>query len=272
MPSSGVLTFCASVARDPCVGGEHHGAKPDRFFLPCRCAGACRHRRRVRGSARRPACPEHRRSIKCENGGQREEIVSLRTEHAKFFPRGRRPVHGRVHAGPIHFNKKGSWLEIDPTLVPSTLPGFAWENRRGPLSLKFAATAGVLELVHASDGTSTLGFTLAGASPLSVGAVEGNRITYTDVQPNVDLVFEVRRQGNGRSQAALRGSARRLQGEWLTAFRRRRCPRARGPMSRSGSRRGARGELHVGEPLVDAIDGAAVRVFELEVEVVDRRQ
>ena len=132
----------------------------------------------------------------------RDEIVSLRTATAKFFREADGSRTAQVYAGPIHFRARdGSWTEIDSTLVPSPLPRFAWQNRRGPVTFAFAAAAGEAELVRVREGSLTIGFGLAGASPLSVGVVDDNRITYPDVFPGIDLRFEV--QGENLKQALI---------------------------------------------------------------------
>jgi RHS repeat-associated protein len=126
----------------------------------------------------------------------REEIVSMRTENAKFFrePDGKKTA--QFYPGPIHFlDSEGAWEEIDTTIVPSTRPGYAFRNRQGSFAVEFAAPGGSVDTVRVETGSEAIRFTPVGANPLSVPRAEGSRVTYPDAYPGVDLVYEVRNNG-----------------------------------------------------------------------------
>jgi hypothetical protein len=121
-----------------------------------------------------------------------QELPSLRTETAKFFRMPDGSHVAEVYPGPIHYrDAQGYWQDIDTTLVPSTAPGFAWQNRAGSFSARFAASAGGSAVEEVADGPRRADFGLAGASP-STGTVTGSTITYSGVLPGVDVRFEVR--------------------------------------------------------------------------------
>jgi RHS repeat-associated protein len=126
----------------------------------------------------------------------RQEVVSLRTENAKFFRESDGKMTAEFHAGPIHFlTSEGVWEEIDTTIVPSTRPGYAFRNRQGAFRVDFAAGAGIRDTVRVESGSSTIGFTPVDGSPLSVPRAEGSRVTYPDVYPGVDLSYDVQNDG-----------------------------------------------------------------------------
>jgi RHS repeat-associated protein len=125
----------------------------------------------------------------------RQELVELRTANAKFFrePDGRSV--GQFYSAPIHFRSvEGVWEEIDTTLVPSTRVGFLWRISRGPVTIEFAPLARPADTVSLTSGSESLTFGPLEGAP-SAPVVEGSRITYPNVWPDTDLVYEVLPQG-----------------------------------------------------------------------------
>jgi RHS repeat-associated protein len=122
------------------------------------------------------------------------EVRDLRSATTKVF----KAPNGQVAAiasGPIHHDVNGQWTEIDPTLVPSNDPEFAWENRSGSVSVRLSATASDDALVELIRDTVVFRYGLIGANPFSLGVVSENRITYGDIRPGVDLELEVTSSG-----------------------------------------------------------------------------
>jgi hypothetical protein len=83
----------------------------------------------------------------------------------------------------------GHLHEFDDHLVAA--PG-GYTNASGPVGIHLADNTAAGEVVQASGtGGWSLGFSLAGASPSSAGAVSGAAIRYLNAQPAVDLVESV---------------------------------------------------------------------------------
>lgn len=122
-----------------------------------------------------------------------EEIVSLRKERSKIFETSDGSRVGRFFTGPVHYQATdGAWQDIDTTLVPSDRSGYAWRNAAAAFTVHFAATASSDDMVLVTDATSSVGFGLEGANAASVGVVDGSTITYPEIKPGIDLVYEVR--------------------------------------------------------------------------------
>jgi hypothetical protein len=119
-----------------------------------------------------------------------EEIDSERTRYAKVYeqPDGSRVAE--ISSDPIHFPVgDGTWKEIDNTLVRQS-DGNGFVNRANDLKVSFAGSADSPSLVDADYGPKAITLALAGATNAQPH-VSGNKITYPNILPAVDLVFEV---------------------------------------------------------------------------------
>ena len=122
-----------------------------------------------------------------------EELEALRGERSKIFLNSDGSRTGRFFTSPVHYQtQNGSWAEIDTTLVPSARAGYAWRNTAGSFEVHFSPTADEDEMVSVTDASSSVTFGFAGADPGSTAVVDGSKITYPDVKPGMDLVYEVR--------------------------------------------------------------------------------
>lgn len=134
-------------------------------------------------------------SLAAKTTGDRVEVTSARTERATTFanPDGTFTVEG--HTGQIRFREKGKWRDVDLTLVAG--PDGVVAPRGHALGLKLAgksSSAQGVDLVSiAEPGARTVTLAWPGALPKPV--LKGERATYADVQPGVDLVLEARRSG-----------------------------------------------------------------------------
>ena len=124
-----------------------------------------------------------------------EELTELRTQNIKFFQAADGSATAEIYAAPIHFRSDGEWREIDTSLKSSERPGYAFTNTRGPFRVDFAGSARSEEMVRIQSDGGGLSFGFAGASESAVGTVSGSQITYHDVRPGVDLVFDVTPEG-----------------------------------------------------------------------------
>lgn len=128
---------------------------------------------------------------------EREEIEELRDEYSKTFINPDGSYTKETTTEPIHFqNDAEKWVEIDSTLVPCEDPASdcGWENKRGPLDIEFAGRGSWSELLSVERGDKSFAFLNPGTSGQEP-VVEENRITYRNIFPTVDLVFEARSNG-----------------------------------------------------------------------------
>ena len=92
-----------------------------------------------------------------------------------------------VSAGPVNYqDQSGAWQPIDDTLVPSTVPGYAWQNRADGYRVLLPADLGGAP-IRVQRGGAWLSFQLAGAA--ARGSVSGNTVTYPDALPGVTVSF-----------------------------------------------------------------------------------
>jgi RHS repeat-associated protein len=124
------------------------------------------------------------------SGLLRREIVSERTQHTKVFQEIDGTKTAVTYTQPIHFRAgDGSWKEIDNEIVPQP-DGTGFENKAGGVSFDFAAGAGAPDLVEIAGSKGGFGFGLENARA-SEPVVAENTITYPDVFPGADLLFQV---------------------------------------------------------------------------------
>lgn len=116
------------------------------------------------------------------------ELENLRAKHSKTFamPDGtRRLEHSIAH---VHYqDARGAWLDCDPQLVvgpggqiSATGVAFSWRLHRAGVGYDFQAGA-----------EPTISMTLLGAAPNQNPVVSGNRVTFSEVFPGIDIEFVV---------------------------------------------------------------------------------
>ncbi len=129
-------------------------------------------------------------SSSVQQSATRDEVESERTKYAKVYaePDGTKTTN--IYTAPIHFKAAdGTWKEIDDTLMPQP-DGSGYENTAGALDVEFADSGDQPSLIQVTDASTSVRFGLQGAQG-STATVEGNEITYVDIYPGVDLVFQV---------------------------------------------------------------------------------
>jgi hypothetical protein len=129
-----------------------------------------------------------------EPPAERTELVSERTQHAKFFAEPDGTHTAEYFTGPVHYLEDGAWEEIDTTVVPAPQPGAEFTNAAGPVEVVFS-DPGSGETVSLTDGTESVGFSLAGEAPAAEAEAEGSGVGYQGIAPATDLTFEVLAQG-----------------------------------------------------------------------------
>ncbi|WP_406068327.1 RHS repeat-associated core domain-containing protein [Micromonospora sp. NBC_01638] len=124
--------------------------------------------------------------------GRKVLITGLTSESAEYTALPNGQVEARVHAGPVRMLTGSKWIPIDLTLRNS--PDGSIRSAAHPLDLKISGARGVggeLAAVGAGDNRLSMGW--QGALPAPI--LSGNRATYPDVAPGIDLVVEATRTG-----------------------------------------------------------------------------
>jgi RHS repeat-associated protein len=132
------------------------------------------------------------------------ESERLATSSTRVNPDGTSTTE--QHAGPIRFRESdGSWRDVDLTLAEQADGSVAPKGHPHGLRLKGATKTASLEapsstendVVSTDEGKGgTNGVTLAWKGKLGKPTLAGNRATYADVQPGVDLVVDALRSGH----------------------------------------------------------------------------
>src|SRR5437867_2430021 len=89
----------------------------------------------------------------------RQELVEQRNATTQVFLEADGSSTAEIHGQPINYqDASGAWQPIDPTLIPSTTPGFGWQNAAAGFTLQFASSPVAPQVVMVSAGGATLGF------------------------------------------------------------------------------------------------------------------
>ena len=117
------------------------------------------------------------------------EARSLWSSSSRTWEVGENTYRTQLFTSPVNYiDARGRWQEIDPTLMPSSEPGFAWENQAGPVRLLFPRSLATGSVRVERDG-AWVEFSLRDAS--GTASVSGSTVTYTDVYPGVSVRYEV---------------------------------------------------------------------------------
>jgi RHS repeat-associated protein len=129
------------------------------------------------------------------SAAQPVEVISLRTAYSSTFRNPDGSMSDVVHAIPVHYqDASGAWQDIDTSLVPADLSGYALQNAAGPFTVSFAGSARQSGLVRIASGNEVVSFGPESPAP-SVAASSGNAVSFDGVYPNTDLDFSVLRDG-----------------------------------------------------------------------------
>ncbi len=126
------------------------------------------------------------------------EDVSKRDSHSTTYANPDGTKTSEVTPAAQHYkDEDGDWVRIDSTLTAG-LPGTTvpyYRNTAGPFRVEFAKRLDEAPLakLRLPMGAS-VAYRLIGAAPVTAH-VSGNRATYVDALPGVDVVVEVTRQG-----------------------------------------------------------------------------
>jgi RHS repeat-associated protein len=122
------------------------------------------------------------------------EVIEERSETADVFvnPDGSRTA--KIYSGPVRMrDASGGFVPVDLTLRFAADGSIAPVAHPGALRLSGPVSAGTHELLSINAGGSRVALDWVGALPAPV--LTGNRATYREVRPGVDLVVEATRGG-----------------------------------------------------------------------------
>ncbi|MBM3933541.1 MAG: DNRLRE domain-containing protein [SAR202 cluster bacterium] len=122
------------------------------------------------------------------------EILQKRTSKSKTVLNVDGTYTDTVYSSPVHYEESpGVWRDIDNTLRPSLAEGYAFEKTANSFTAMFGDVSSA-DGVKVALGDQAISFGLEGAAEVEP-VVEGNKITYPEVYPGVDLVLTVNSDG-----------------------------------------------------------------------------
>lgn len=128
--------------------------------------------------------------------GDRGETAALGlwTEWSRTWLTGDGQYRSELFASPVNYRDEDSdWAKIDTTVVPSTEPGFGWQNQAGPVTVLFPKSLSAGGVRLAADDT-WVSFALPAAAGGEI-SVTDSTVTYRQVWPGVDVQYQVLTQG-----------------------------------------------------------------------------
>lgn len=130
-----------------------------------------------------------------KNVKELKEVTGLRTEKSKTYLDSKtREYVLEEYTEPIHFKKDKKWENIDNTIfdgkAESDDSDLSLENKANKFNVKFAKKSKDNRTIRMKWKEKQLEFGLVGANKVS-STVEKNRVTYSNVFQNTDLVFYV---------------------------------------------------------------------------------
>jgi hypothetical protein len=123
---------------------------------------------------------------------QRVRITSLTSETSEFFALPSGEVEASVAAGPVRTRRGNDWVPVDLTLQKTADGSVVPAAHPIGLTLSGARTGpGAL----ASLGVGTDAVRMRWSATLPEPVIEGNKATYSEVLPGIDMVVEATRTG-----------------------------------------------------------------------------
>jgi hypothetical protein len=122
-----------------------------------------------------------------------EELVDLRTESSRTFANDDGSYTTEMFPGPIHFKEAaGEWKQIDNTFVPTSEPGFAYENAANAYRILIPENIEATP-VRMEIGSEWIEFRPHGATGAPV--VNGSTVTFPSAIQDVDLLYQAENTG-----------------------------------------------------------------------------
>ncbi|MGC4771915.1 DNRLRE domain-containing protein [Micromonospora sp. DT44] len=125
--------------------------------------------------------------------GKPVRVDSLTSETAEVFALPDGQFRAELAAGMQRFRRGGDWVPVDLTLKAGTDGSVTPVAHPGDLRISGSRAAGTHELAALGSADQRVAMGWTGALPTPV--LQGNRATYVDARPGVDLVVEATRTG-----------------------------------------------------------------------------
>ncbi|RZU51293.1 deoxyribonuclease NucA/NucB [Krasilnikovia cinnamomea] len=125
--------------------------------------------------------------------GQRVRISDATTSNAEFFATSDGRVEGEIAAGIVRFRRDGSWVPVDLTLARQPDGSVAPKAHPDSLRLSGERKEGSGFLATVGTGADQLAMGWNGALPAP--QLAGNRATYPEAMPGVDLIVDATATG-----------------------------------------------------------------------------
>jgi RHS repeat-associated protein len=139
----------------------------------------------------KPACPEQRADrtsalVTAKLCGKQVEITDETTIRSRTWAKPDGSLSSRVHSSQVRMRQADKWVDIDPTLRKAADGSIGAVAHPGGLRLTGAVGVGRHDLASVSTADDTV--TMEWDGELREPVLEGNRATYREALPGVDLV------------------------------------------------------------------------------------
>ncbi|GAB3816280.1 LamG-like jellyroll fold domain-containing protein [Kribbella italica] len=132
--------------------------------------------------------PEKSATQRAAESGQRVEVEDERTETAKTYANPDGSMTLEQSASPVRKRRDGRWVELDPAMSKS---GDKIRPAATAIDMEFSA-GGDHELVSFTDSGERL--SLSWPEPLPAPVIDGAKLVYPSVYPDVDLQINVTKE------------------------------------------------------------------------------
>ncbi|WP_430791581.1 hypothetical protein [Actinoplanes sp. G11-F43] len=123
-----------------------------------------------------------------KKSGQRVKIADATTETSEYYANPDGKITGVISAGQARFRRDGSWVPVDLTLQRQADGSVAPKAHPNSLRLSGARAGAAADLASMGTGQNQVAMGWQGALPEP--RLEGNKATYADVRPGIDVVVQ----------------------------------------------------------------------------------
>jgi hypothetical protein len=121
------------------------------------------------------------------------EIESEKSDTTQVWAEKNGTITENQAEAPVRFQRSGRWVDIDLNLARQSDGTLRPKAHPSDLVLSGSAAAGTHDVAGLTTAGKHIGLAWTGSLP--VPRIAGNKATYADVVPGIDLVVEVRRSG-----------------------------------------------------------------------------
>jgi hypothetical protein len=121
------------------------------------------------------------------------EKLNLRTANSRTFTGNGRQLVTNVYPESVNYrDASGAWQSIDNSLVRTSQPPYAYQNRANRFGMYLPSDIGAAP-VRVTHGSEWMTFTIAGAK--AQGTISGSTVTYSNALPGVTVVISAQSDG-----------------------------------------------------------------------------